>query len=128
MGLRVWDVGKSESPVVMMGIGVAPRGNITPRESGQTSDWYWMTRKWQKLVTRCSVDKKWARPTGAASYPSLGMTNPTYQYRQGFVLCSELDWLNAMFGLPGLEPIRLEIFHILFLGGRGLATAPCYPT
>ncbi len=126
--MRVWEVGKSECLAVMARIGVAPPGNITPRESGQTSDWCWMTKKLQKLVTRCSVDMEWARPTGAASQPSFGMTNPSNQYRQGLVLCSELGWLNAKFGLPGLEPIRLEIFHIRFLGGGGLATAPCYPT
>jgi len=45
MGLRVWEGGKSECLPVMGRIGVAPSGNITPRESGQTSTWLLVTRK-----------------------------------------------------------------------------------
>jgi hypothetical protein len=37
MGVRVKEDGKSESRLVMGRIGVALSGNITPRESGQTS-------------------------------------------------------------------------------------------
>ena len=45
MGLRVWEGGESECLPVMGRIGVAPSGNITPRESGQTSTWLLVTRK-----------------------------------------------------------------------------------
>ena len=60
MGWPVEDAGESEGPFVMEGIEVAlvVEGYITSRESGQTSSWCWMTRKLEKLVTRCSVDKK----------------------------------------------------------------------
>ena len=37
MGLRVWDSGKSECRSVMERTGVASKGRITSRESGQTS-------------------------------------------------------------------------------------------
>jgi len=37
MGVRVWDNRKRESSAVMVGIEVEPSGNITSRESGQTS-------------------------------------------------------------------------------------------
>ncbi len=84
MGLRVWDVGGSESPVVMTGIGVAPRGNITPRESGQTSDRCWMTKKLEKLVTRCSVDMGVGKTHWRGLASLIWMTSPTSQYRQGF--------------------------------------------
>ncbi len=44
-GLRVGDGGKSEGRAVTVRIGVAPhQGNITPRESGQTSTWSLITR------------------------------------------------------------------------------------
>jgi hypothetical protein len=44
MGLRIEEDGESERPLVMKGIGVAPWGNITPRESAQTSVWSFITR------------------------------------------------------------------------------------
>jgi len=46
MGLWVKDGGGSERRLVTRRIGVAPSyGNITPRESGQTSTWSLVTRK-----------------------------------------------------------------------------------
>jgi hypothetical protein len=39
MGLRIEEDGESERSVVMREIGVALLGNITPRESEQTSVW-----------------------------------------------------------------------------------------
>ena len=44
MELRREEDGESERPFVMKGIGVAPESNITPRESGQTSVWSFITR------------------------------------------------------------------------------------
>jgi len=45
MGLWVEDGGESEGRLVIRWIGVAlPYGNITPRESGQTSTWSFVTR------------------------------------------------------------------------------------
>jgi hypothetical protein len=45
MGVRAKEDGKSEGRSVMGRIGVAPPGKITPRESGQTSIWSFLTRK-----------------------------------------------------------------------------------
>jgi hypothetical protein len=39
MELRIEEDGESERSLVIKGIGVALSGNITPRESGQTSLW-----------------------------------------------------------------------------------------
>jgi len=44
MGVRVEEDGKSEGCPVMGQIGVEPKGNITPRESGQTSIGSFITR------------------------------------------------------------------------------------
>jgi hypothetical protein len=44
MGLRIEEDGESERPFVMKGIGVAPESNITPRKSGQTSVWSFITK------------------------------------------------------------------------------------
>ncbi len=87
IGVRVEDVGKSESLAVMAGIGVAFRDNITPRESGQTSDRCWMTKKLEQLVTRCSVDMGVGKTHWRGLASLIWMTSPTSQYRQGFVLC-----------------------------------------
>ena len=43
--MRAKEDGKSESRLVMRRIGDAPLGKITPRESGQTSIWSFLTRK-----------------------------------------------------------------------------------
>ena len=45
MGRRVEEEGGSEGRPVMGRIGVEPAGNITPRESGQTSVWSFLTRE-----------------------------------------------------------------------------------
>ena len=42
--MRAEEDGRSEGHSVMEWIGVAPTGNITPRESGQTSIWSCITR------------------------------------------------------------------------------------
>jgi hypothetical protein len=47
MGLRIEEDGGSESSFVMREIGVAPWGNITPRESEQTSVWSFITRTFE---------------------------------------------------------------------------------
>ena len=43
--MRAEEDGRSEGPSVMEGIGVAPTGNITPRESALTSVWSCITRE-----------------------------------------------------------------------------------
>ena len=48
MGWRVEEGGKSEGRPVMERIGVESTGNITPRESGQTSIWSLITREFEK--------------------------------------------------------------------------------
>ena len=48
MKVRVEECGKSESCSVMRQIGVEPRGNITLRESGQTSTWSFFTRLFEE--------------------------------------------------------------------------------
>ena len=45
MGLRVREGGGSERRPVMGRIGIEPKGDITPRESEQTSDWSLVTRE-----------------------------------------------------------------------------------
>jgi hypothetical protein len=42
--VREWEDGRSEGRSVMGWIGVAPTGNMTPRESGLTSIWSCITR------------------------------------------------------------------------------------
>jgi hypothetical protein len=44
MELRIEEDGESEYPFVMKGIGVALYSYITPRESGQTSVWSFITK------------------------------------------------------------------------------------
>jgi len=62
MGLRAWEGGESECLSVMEGIGVEPTGDITPRESGQTSTWSLVTRKPGKLPSRGKADDGGLRP------------------------------------------------------------------
>jgi RNA-directed DNA polymerase len=50
MGLRAREGGGSECLSVMGGIGIAPQGNIIPRESGQTSAWSLITREFGKSL------------------------------------------------------------------------------
>jgi len=50
MGLWVKEEGESESRTVMVRIGVELCGNITPRESGQTSLWSLVTRELEKAA------------------------------------------------------------------------------
>ena len=45
MGVWEEEDGKSEGHSVMEWIGVEPHGNITPRASGQTSIWSFITRE-----------------------------------------------------------------------------------
>ncbi len=56
MGLRAKEDGKSESRSVMERIGVKPKGNITPRESGQTSIWSLVTRELEKTGKEDKAD------------------------------------------------------------------------
>jgi RNA-directed DNA polymerase len=70
MGWRVQDGGKSERCSVMEQIGVAPYGNITPRESGQTSTWSLITRELDQS-TKEATQMTTAAPVGAASHAPL---------------------------------------------------------
>ena len=47
MGLRIGEDGESERSFVMREIGVTPLGHMTPRESGQTSVWSFITRTYE---------------------------------------------------------------------------------
>jgi hypothetical protein len=75
MGLRVKEGGKSESYPVMGWIGVEPFGNITPRESGQTSTRSFITRelgKPTKEAKQMRVNPMQAEMmAGAASHNSV---------------------------------------------------------
>jgi hypothetical protein len=50
MGLWVKEDGKSEGRSVTERIGIEPRGNIIPRESGQTSIWSLITRELEEAT------------------------------------------------------------------------------
>jgi len=52
MGMRVEDGGESERRLVMRRIEVAPNGNITSRESGQTSTGSFITREFEEPSNR----------------------------------------------------------------------------
>jgi hypothetical protein len=54
MGLRVEEEGASEGRAVMARIGVAPSGNSTLRESGQTSLWSFLTRELDQPIKEAS--------------------------------------------------------------------------
>ena len=68
MGLRVKEGGESESRPVTGRIGVAPthKGNIIPRESGQTSAGSFVTRKLKEMQKQEFVEKGVAAATGAS--------------------------------------------------------------
>ena len=70
MGLRVKDGGGSEGRAVMVRIGVAPAGNITPRESVQTSPWSGATREPGQQTSGGDADMSAAATlAGAAPIP-----------------------------------------------------------
>ena len=72
-GPQVKEEGGSESRAVMARIGVEPEGNITPRESGQTSRWSGVTREPGKQTSGGDADMSVAAtPAGAA--PDSGNT------------------------------------------------------
>ncbi len=81
MEQRVDEDGKSEGPAVMVGIEVEPIGNITSRESGQTSIWSLSTRelgyqaKGAKQMT--GETKATAPRTRAAATPGAAPHTPT---------------------------------------------------
>src|SRR6266699_1930235 len=75
MELRVEEDGESERSLVMKEIGVAPSGNITPRESGQTSVWSFITRTHEEptqeekqMTVEIPSTKEEERPAGASSH------------------------------------------------------------
>src|SRR3712207_6643816 len=67
MVLRVQEGGESERRAVTARIGVAPLGNITPRESGQTSAWSLITRTSGK-PTKEEKQMTAVQPAGASSH------------------------------------------------------------
>ncbi len=75
MGLRIEEDGESERSFVMREIGVAPPGNITPRESGQTSVWSFITRthdeptqEEKQMTVETPSTQEEERPAGASSH------------------------------------------------------------
>lgn len=75
MELRIEEGGESERSLVIKGIGVALSGNITPRESGQTSVWSFITRTHEEptqeekqMTVEISSTKEEERPAGASSH------------------------------------------------------------
>lgn len=66
-GLRVKEDGGSESLPVMGKIGVALQGNITPRESGQTSSWSHLTREPDPPTRETKQMTAATTPAGAVS-------------------------------------------------------------
>ncbi len=75
MELRIEEDGESERSLVMKEIGVAPSGNITPRESGQTSVWSFITRTHEEptqeekqMTVEIPSTKEEERPAGASSH------------------------------------------------------------
>src|SRR5438128_10412180 len=81
MEQRVDEDGKNEGPAVMVGIEVEPIGNITSRESGQTSIWSLSTRelgyqaKGAKQMT--GETKATAPRTRATATPGAAPHTPT---------------------------------------------------
>ena len=84
MGRRVEDGGRSECPPVAGGIGVESSGEITPRESGPTSLWSFVTRASEPLSggKQMTADL----PAGAAS--GVFRSSAPDQYRAGGALVS----------------------------------------
>ncbi len=69
MGLEVKEDRESESQLVMRRIGLEPIGPITPRESGQTSNWSLITREHIEPLKR---KKQMSTQVGAHSRQSTG--------------------------------------------------------
>jgi len=72
-GQQVKEEGESECRAVMVRIGVAPQGNITPRESGQTSLWSGVTREPGQQTSGGDADMS-AAATLAGAVPERGNT------------------------------------------------------
>src|SRR6266699_2281955 len=75
MELRIEEDGESERSLVMKEIGVAPFGNITPRESGQTSVWSFITRTHEEppqeekqMTVETTLTQGEGKPAGASSH------------------------------------------------------------
>jgi RNA-directed DNA polymerase len=81
MGLRVWEGGGSECLPVMGGIGAESSDNIAPRESGQTSAWSLITRKFGK------PSKEGKQMTAVATLAGA----PTYKV----IDWNAIDWQKA---------------------------------
>ena len=68
IGVRAWEDGRSERHPVMGWIGVAPTGNMTPRESGLTSIWSCITREFGQPPEERRQMTAVATLTGALSH------------------------------------------------------------
>ena len=73
MGRRVEEEGGSEGRPVIGRIGVEPSGNITPRESGLTSLWSFVTREPGQPTQEAKQMTAAATPAGAASHDGGGL-------------------------------------------------------
>jgi RNA-directed DNA polymerase len=71
MAMRVKDDGKSERRLVMRRIGVAPTGKITPRASGLTSIWSFLTREPVLPTPETKQMTAVATRTGAVSHSKV---------------------------------------------------------
>jgi hypothetical protein len=86
MRLRVEEDGKSEGRPVMGRIGVEPQGNITPRESGQTSIGSLITRKVGQLPSSGKADDGRLRLAGAPARQETEVAAPS-EYRESNSFC-----------------------------------------
>ena len=68
--MRVREDGKSESRLVIERIRVAPKGNITLRESGLTSVWSFFTRELEKLSKKGKADPQGYQFVTAGNIPA----------------------------------------------------------
>ena len=82
MGLRVKEDGESEGRPVMGRIGVAPSGNITPRESGQTSIRSFLTREPELPTPETKQMTAVETQAGAVSHEPIDWTTIDWQNSQ----------------------------------------------
>jgi|EndMetStandDraft_5_1072996.scaffolds.fasta_scaffold188721_1 hypothetical protein len=80
MGVRVKEDGESESRLVTRRIGVALSGKITPRESGQTSFWSFLTRESGKPT---KGEKQMITENSVGAAPDAKRPSAPGEYREG---------------------------------------------
>jgi hypothetical protein len=107
----------------MEGIGAEPKGNITPRESGQTFAWSLITREFGKPLEAGKQMTAVATPAGAPTYEAIDWNSVNWKKVKRNVRRLQARIVKA----SGLSRVRLTA-HARFLGGWGPAMAPGYPT